>query len=205
MVCAASMRAMTFSPSVLCRARGLRAAADGHVLQRPLDLDIEPGLLAIIGDEGVGKTLLLHWLAGLASPAAGSVSAVDACCLPLSLPEDDAHTPHEVWQRLRHQFARWSDDMLEDLIDALDLRPHAHKALFKLSTGSRRKVGIAASLASGATLVCLDQPWMGLDMASIRVLREFLHDMAEHPNRVWIVADYEADPTLPWRQIVALS
>lgn len=199
------MRVMTSSPSVLCHARGLRAAAERRILQTPLDLDIEPGLLAITGDEGMGKTLLLHWLAGLASPDAGSVSAVDACCLPLSLPQDDAHTPREVWQRMREQFVQWNDDVLEDLIDALDLRAHEHKALFKLSTGSRRKVGIAASLASGATLVCLDQPWMALDMASIRVLREFLHDMAEHPNRAWIVADYEADPTLPWRQVVTLS
>ena len=198
------MRAMTNPYPALLHARGLCAAADMHVLQAPLDLDIEPGLVAITGDEGVGKSLLLHWLAGLAKPAAGSVSLVDACCLNLALPEDDAHTPREVWQRLRAHFANWNDALLHALIDALDLTPHLDKALFQLSTGSRRKVGIAASLASGATLVCLDQPWMSLDMAAIRVLREFLHDMAQHPSRAWIVADYEADPTLPWRQIIAL-
>jgi len=36
----------------------------------------------------------------------------------------------------------------------------------------------------------------------MRVIREFLHDMADHPSRAWVVADYEADESLPWRLIV---
>jgi hypothetical protein len=50
----------------------------------------------------------------------------------------------------------------------------------------------------------LDQPYAALDMASIRVLRTFLQDMANHTRRSWVVADYEADASLPWRQVIAL-
>lgn len=198
------MRAMTNPYPALLHARGLCAAPEMRVLQTPFDLDIHPGLVAVTGDEGVGKTLLLHWLSGLQTPMQGTLDALDACCLNLALPEDNARTPREVWQRLRGQFAHWNADLLDELAHALSLTAHQDKALFQLSTGSRRKVGIAASLASGATLVCLDQPWTALDLASIRMLQEFLQDMADHAQRAWIVADYEADPTLPWRQVIAL-
>jgi energy-coupling factor transporter ATP-binding protein EcfA2 len=60
-------------------------------------------------------------------------------------------------------------------------------------------------LASGAAATCLDQPFAALDAASARVVREFLYDMADHPTRTWVVADYEADARLPWRRHVALK
>ena len=74
-----------------------------------------------------------------------------------------------------------------------------------LSAGSRRKVALVGLLASGATLTCLDQPYAALDMASMRVVREFLQDMADHPSRAWVVADYEADPLLDWHSQVQLA
>jgi ABC-type multidrug transport system ATPase subunit len=78
------------------------------------------------------------------------------------------------------------------------------KQLFMLSRGSRRKVGLIACLASGADIVCLDQPTVALDQASIQVLREFLNDVADLPERTWVVADYEADPALPWTHEIRL-
>jgi hypothetical protein len=38
----------------------------------------------------------------------------------------------------------------------------------------------------------------------VQALREFLADMADHPTRTWVVADYEADPALPWRMVLRL-
>jgi len=38
----------------------------------------------------------------------------------------------------------------------------------------------------------------------VRVMREFLEDMAEHPSRAWVVADYDADEALPWRSITSI-
>jgi hypothetical protein len=59
--------------------------------------------------------------------------------------------------------------------------------------------------ASGATVTCLDQPYAALDLASIKVIREFLSDMAEHATRSWVVADYVADPGLAWKQVISLD
>jgi ABC-type multidrug transport system ATPase subunit len=93
----------------------------------------------------------------------------------------------------------------QGLTEALSLQAHLGKKLFMLSTGSRRKVGLVALLACGATLTCLDQPYVSLDQASIQVVRGFLNDMADHPTRAWLVADYEADPDVAWSSSIALS
>lgn len=148
-----------------------------------------PGLNAVTGDEGSGKTRLLREL-GSSTP--------DALWLDLRLPEQDEQTAEEVWSALQSQRSDWNPAIQAYLTDALQLQAHLGKRLFMLSTGSRRKVALVGLLASGATLTCLDQPYDALDLASVRVLREFLQEMADHPSRGWVVADYEADTALFW-------
>ena len=160
------------------------------------DLQIVPGLTAVVGDEGSGKTRLLRELAH---------STPDALWLDLRMPEHDQDTPAQVWERLQARCPRWNEGLRVDLTEALGLTEHLGKRLFMLSTGSRRKVALVGLLASGAAITCLDQPYASLDMASVGVLRGFLQDMAEQPTRAWWVADYVADPALAWASVVQLS
>jgi energy-coupling factor transporter ATP-binding protein EcfA2 len=106
---------------------------------------------------------------------------------------------------LRKLSPLWDTALHKDLVEALGLDQHIAKKLFMLSTGSRRKVALVGLLACGATVTCLDQPYAALDRASIEVIQDLLREAAEHPTRTWIVADYEADPHLPWSQVVSLD
>ncbi|RFO97170.1 hypothetical protein DIC66_08485 [Rhodoferax lacus] len=166
---------------------------------------LPPGLIAVTGGERSGKTSLLRRLCGELAALPGETPPTDAHWLDLSLPGQDDATPQQVWQALRARSPRWNSDLQDELVEALALLPHLHKQLFMLSTGSRRKVALVGLLACGANVTCLDQPFAALDRASIRVLTSFLADMAEHPSRSWVVADYEADPALPWRRVIALD
>ena len=173
---------------------------------QPRDVHIPPGLSAVTGDEGSGKTTLLRLLAGdLTRGNAHARRGADALWLDPRLPEQDAITAEAFWAALQARCPRWQADLQAQLCEALGLQSHLGKQLYMLSTGSRRKVALVGLLASGATVTCLDQPYNALDLPSVRVLREFLQDMAEHPSRAWVVADYEADPALPWRQVIALG
>ncbi len=165
-------------------------------------LPLPPGLVAVTGAEGAGKTTLLR---RLGDGVLGSADQGDRLWLDLSLPGRDEQVPQQVWDTLRQRCPNWETQLQQDLIEALDLHPHLGKTLSMLSTGSRRKVALVGLLASGATVTCLDQPYAALDARSIRVIREFLADVADHATRTWVVADYEADPRLPWRRHVALG
>jgi ABC-type transport system involved in cytochrome c biogenesis ATPase subunit len=163
------------------------------------------GLVAVTGDERTGKTSLLRRLSGSLPALPGEVAHPDAAWVDLSLPGRDEETPVQIWQAWQAQCPKWNAELHHELVQALSLEPHAQKKLFMLSAGSRRKVALAGLLACGAQVTCIDQPYVALDMASIEIVREFLLDMVDHPTRTWVVADYEADPELPWARVISLN
>lgn len=163
------------------------------------------GLISVIGAERTGKTTLLRRLSGDLTSESFHEASTDSQWLDLGLPNLDNQTPQLVWEKLRLLRPRWNDELHRDLIEALKLQPHLDKKLHMLSAGSRRKVALAGLLACGSKVTCLDQPFAALDMSSIQIIREFLGDMSDHPTRTWVVADYEADPNLSWRQVISLD
>ena len=165
------------------------------------------GVSWVCGDEGKGKTTLLRVLANDIPPSAGSVTALKGGVFWIDLqdPGHDSTTVQACWDALRRRHPNWSDALLQDLADALDMTQHREKRLNMLSAGSRRKVMVAAALASGATVTLMDQPFAALDLASIRIIKDFLHDAAEHTSRAWIVADYEAPHDLPLASVLNLD
>jgi heme exporter protein A len=95
--------------------------------------------------------------------------------------------------------------VLDDLIKALSLEPHLDKQLFMLSTGSKRKVWLAAAFASGATVMLLDQPFAALDKASRDVVTALLQRAAGDPLRACVIADYEAPVGVQLAAIIDLG
>ncbi len=165
------------------------------------------GVSWVCGDEGKGKTTLLRILAGDMQPSTGQVLTPEGGLFWVDLqgPEHDATTVHACWDTLRAHYPRWNNDLLQDLAEELDMTQHLDKRLNMLSAGSRRKVMVVAALASGATVTLLDQPFVALDLGSIRVIHEFLHEAAEHSSRAWIVADYTAPVDLPLASVLNLD
>jgi ABC-type multidrug transport system ATPase subunit len=165
------------------------------------------GVSWICGDEGKGKTTLLRLLAGVVPPTAGRVVTPQGCVFWVDLqdPAHDTTTVQACWEMLRTQHPQWDDALLQDLANELDMARHREKQLHMLSAGSRRKVTVIAALASGAIVTLLDQPFVALDMASIGILKAFLHEAAAHTSRAWIVADYEAPHDLPLASVLNLD
>jgi ABC-type multidrug transport system ATPase subunit len=161
----------------------------------------------VCGDEGTGKTTLLRLLAGDVQPSTGQVVMPEGGVFWVDLQDasHDATTVQAIWNALRVHYPRWNQDLLQDLAEELDMTQHLGKRLYMLSAGSRRKVMVVAALASGATVTLLDQPFAALDLASVRVIHEFLQEAAEHPSRAWIVADYEAPTHLSLASVLNLD
>lgn len=104
---------------------------------------------------------------------------------------DPAHVPLLQVQGLSFSYPGFDAVMLERLLPRLSLAEHRLKPMYMLSTGSRRKVWLAAAFASGAALTMLDQPFAALDKASVGVILDLLQEAARNPTRTWILADYE--------------
>ncbi len=194
-------------PAVL-RADGLVFGYAKPALFNGLSLSLLPGVTWIGGDESTGKTTLLRLLAAELSAKSGTLQVNG---VPLNAQQVqayqrevfwvdprtqafDALTPQAYWDGVRKRYPAFADRLLADLIEGLGLTPHVPKSLYMLSTGTRRKVYLAAALASGAAVTLLDEPFAALDKASIAVVLELLQAAADHPSRAWVVADYVAPP-----------
>ena len=208
---------MANTSTPLLQARGLRFGWPGLPLLHDLSVDIPPGLTAVHGDEGRGKTTLLRLLAGEWTPQAGEMCRTGLDIGPTDAawaqqvcwfdPRSTAHDPVVVRDLLARQAAQHpthSPELLAELIDAFALDPHLHKPMYMLSTGSQRKVWLSLSFAAQAPVTLLDQPFAALDGPSVRCVRELLQEAAEHRTRAWVVADHEAPPGLRLAAEIAL-
>lgn len=183
-----------------------------------------PGLHPVCGGDGEGKTTLLRLLAGQLAPQQGQVllqlsgdhgllspsTAYDAQVFWIdprqpSLPPPQGLTPAQWLGTLPGRHPCWDAQALQTHVAGWALAPHLNKPFFALSTGTQRKVFMAAALASGAALTLIDEPVAGLDKASVVYLTEALDRLAGDPARVVIVAHYEVLPGVRWRNMVQLA
>jgi ABC-type multidrug transport system ATPase subunit len=208
------------SASIL-QADGLSFAfpdAPNNPLFTQLSFDVPPGVTLLRGDEGSGKTTLLQLLAGARLPTAGQLRIQGVCLAENRLayqqrvawldPRDSAlneNTAEHIFSTLAQHPSGFSLEVLQAHIAGLSLAPHLHKALYMLSTGTRRKVLLAAALAAQAPVTLLDQPFMALDRPSIDYLLALLSEAARLPGRAWVVADYEAPAGVALASVITLG
>lgn len=190
--------------SPVLQVRNLRFAYPG---QPPLASDwtgsIGPGVTLLHGDTGSGKSTLLRVMAG-ALAADGELALAGARLdedaraygsgvffVDPATDEFDPLTVRACTAALRVGDARFDEAAWQSLADGFGLAPHLEKSMYMLSTGSKRKVWLAAALASGRPLVLLDEPTGGLDAASIRCLWHALAEKARGSLQAVVVASGE--------------
>jgi iron complex transport system ATP-binding protein len=164
---------------------GLEIAASGRTLVRALSFEALAGeFIAVLGRNGVGKTLTLHTLAGLRAPAAGSVEldgrslaawsgrgrARRLALLPQTTEDPFPSTVFDTALIGRHpHLPFWQWEGAEDLaraqaaLAAVGLAELAARDLTSLSGGERRRLEIATLLAQDAPVCLLDEPINHLD------------------------------------------
>ena len=167
--------------------------------------DFSPGITLIRGGDGSGKSTLLRLLAGSLPAHSGQllVKGIDLQLQPHAYkanvfwvdPREDAFdqiTALAFFQLQRSTYPNFADAVLADMTSGLGLHEHLHKQLFMLSTGSKRKVFLAAAFAASTAVTLLDEPFAALDAASTGFLIQQLKSEQSSRNRSWVLADYSA-------------
>ena len=163
------------------------------------------GLSWVRGSNGSGKSTLLKLLVGALTPLTGrlAIRGIEQASAPLDYRREvfwcgpgafafDHLRPLEVFAFLRSLYPRFDAAGAAALSVALGLTPFMGKRLSELSTGTQRKVWLAAALHAGTAVVLLDEPLAALDQASLGTMRARLADCAEETQTAWIVVSHEA-------------
>ena len=175
-------------PSVL-QARSLYAGYDKLVVLAGVDLEIARGeWLALLGPNASGKTTLLHCVAGMLVPSAGSVSICghslrqDARgakgrlgfgCAPERLPGLlTGRQCLEVYAAAKSLTAIDADVL--ELAEAFAFSGMLDRFVASYSLGTKQKLALLLALLGEPALVVLDEAFNGLDPASALVLKRHL-------------------------------
>jgi heme exporter protein A len=140
----------------------------GRLVLRGFSMEADGGeIVWIRGANGAGKSTLLRAIAGLLSLSVGSLQVAGTMALTdEGIGLDDQATLENAlrfWTKLDGA----SNAVLEKALDALDLVPLAELPVRMLSAGQKRRGSLARMIASGAQIWLLDEPYNGLDQASV--------------------------------------
>jgi ABC-type multidrug transport system ATPase subunit len=183
-----------------------------------LSLAITPGVTLVQGGDGRGKSTLLRLLAGALAADAGELrlNGVSRKEQPEAYrrqlfwmePRADTYdqlTPLQYFKTVGSRYPGFEADSIDPLVEGLGLEPHRDKQLFMLSTGSKRKVWLAAAFASGAALLLLDEPFAALDAPSIAFVKKLLGEASARFDQAVVIADYAAPAGVPLTDVVDLG
>lgn len=147
-------------------------------------------ITTLLGGNGSGKTTTLRMIAGAYRPTRGTVriDGIDmhahknAALARLGVLHDDFGLYPRLTVAEHVRFAgslhglrgRERETAVERALGALGLADLAGRRAANLSHGERMKVALARSIVHRPKNVLLDEPTRGLDVFSVRVLRELL-------------------------------
>jgi len=160
-----------------------------------LDLELEPGIIGLVGANGAGKTTLLRILLGLLRPTSGRAFVFDLDVATDGprireqlgyMPEHDCLPPDTTATEFVTHMARLSGlpasaarERTADVLRHVGLYEERYRAIGGYSTGMRQRVKLAQALVHDPQLVLLDEPTNGLDPAG----REEMLDLVERTGR----------------------
>ena len=171
--------------SVLLETEGLEIGVARRVLVRDLVFAAQAGaLIAVLGPNGVGKTLTLHTLAGLRAASHGLTRICGrdlrllshrerALHIGLLLQDQEDPFPTTVLETAlmgRHaRLGLWQWETAEDhalarrALAGMDLEGMEHRLCATLSGGERRRLALATLLVQDPDVLLLDEPLNHLD------------------------------------------
>jgi ABC-2 type transport system ATP-binding protein len=179
----------------LTKRYGKFTAVDG------IDLVVPPGeLFGLLGPNGAGKTTTIRMIAGILRPTSGTVlvGGIDMQARPLEAKARLGYIPDRpfVYDKLTGgEFLRFAaalyglqgpavERRMDELLELFELTPWKTELTEAYSHGMRQKLIIAGALVHRPEVIVVDEPMIGLDPRSARLLKELLREFVSRGGTV---------------------
>ena len=159
-------------------------------------------VFGFLGPNGAGKTTTIKVIVGLLQPTSGTVKVAgfDVQAQPLQAKAASGYVPDtpNLYAKLSgRELLRFVGDLYnldrqqvaqrtEELLRVLDLDEAADNSIDSYSHGMQQKTSLAAALMHDPRVLVLDEPTVGLDPKSARLIKDLLRQMAERGAAVFL-------------------
>ncbi|BCA85703.1 manganese ABC transporter ATP-binding protein [Enterococcus saigonensis] len=188
----------------MIRFENITAAYNQQIAVDNISFEVsKPTIVGILGPNGAGKSTFLKAALGLI-PATGLVmykneplqknqqevayveqkSAIDYT-FPITVAEvvSLGIYPHlKPWSSMKNQWGK-----VKTALETVDMQNFAKRQIGELSGGQFQRVLLARTLVQDASLIFLDEPFVGIDATSEQIIMGLLHKLKEQGKTIFIV------------------
>ncbi len=157
-------------------------------------------LYGLLGPNGAGKTTTMRMIAGILRPTSGTVTVAgfDVVSQPLQAKQRLGFIPDRpfVYDKLTGaEFLRFVaglygqsgleiEKRTDELLELFELTPWKHELTESYSHGMRQKLIISSALVHRPEVIVVDEPMVGLDPKSTRLLKEIFRHFVDRGGTV---------------------
>lgn len=204
-------------PVIVCEnlTTGYRKKNADVIVNNVINLSIEKGkFIALVGENGIGKSTLIKTITGILKPIKGNVfienqniSSIDihqlakyiSIVLTEKLPPSNL-TVYELVAIGRQPYTNWLGKLtkqdkqkINEAIALTQIAPFLNKKFYELSDGQLQTVLIARALAQDTAIIILDEPTTHLDLPHKVSLLKLLKKLASETNKCILYSTHDID------------
>ncbi|MGD0174933.1 MAG: ABC transporter ATP-binding protein [Anaerolineales bacterium] len=168
-----------------------------------ISFDVRGGeVFGFLGPNGAGKTTTIKMIVGLLQPTSGDVKVAgyDVQTQPMQAKAASGYvpdTPNLYMKLSAREFLRFVGDLYEmkrgkaeeridELLKLFDLTDVRDDLIDSYSHGMKQKTALAAALIHDPKVLVLDEPTVGLDPKSARLIKDILRQLADRGAAVFL-------------------
>ncbi|UQZ32172.1 hypothetical protein C2I18_00550 [Paenibacillus sp. PK3_47] len=193
-----------------------------HPVLKGINLTLHAGeSIALIGNNGAGKSSLMKLIAGITAPTGGTVNVKGMTVngLPperlagiasyvFQNPEDmfiDDSVRGEIAYYLKARRLADTEERVDSMLNAFRLGELAERDARLLSGGQQRRVSLAIGAAVRPAVMLLDEPTANLDISTKQEMVEVLQTLRSHVETV-VIATHDMSLVAEWAsRIIVMS
>jgi len=190
-------------PEILIETHNLVKKYGEFVAVKNVSFDVRSGeVFGFLGPNGAGKTTTIKMIVGLLQPTSGvvKVAGYDVQSQSMQSKASSGYVPDmpNLYAKLTgRELLRFVGDLydldrqqalrrIDELLRMFDLSEAADETLDSYSHGMQQKASLAAALMHDPKVLVLDEPTMGLDPKSARLIKDILRQMADRGAAVML-------------------
>ena len=168
-----------------------------------LTLEIAPGeFFAVLGHNGAGKTTTIKMIAGLLRPSSGRiiVGGVDVQQDPIAAKKVSAYVPDQpfLYDKLSGiEFMNFIADLygvdgdgrakeIDRLVELFGMKDFIRELTEAYSHGMKQRLVLAATLLHKPKVILVDEPLVGLDPHTARLVKQVFRDQARSGTSIFL-------------------